>query len=272
MRFDKWTFNIVPNKEIVKWEKPIVQAVYFWLCDFSDSKTMSCYPSFKTLASCSWCSRRACIEAIKRLEEIGIIRKHERHQNNEQKSNLYYVIIIESEPDALGSAGDSPPSEWDALEGSAWDAHRTTPIYSNPPIQQSSSKEEQATPEYGKKDINDLIEIIKEACSKNWLLYSGKWHTERNAAKRLLSKTFSKRISDFWMSLEVFVNNVVMVSTKLKYNTKQVTSAKLIYYNWEEIVNKAKQQSAQAQIQEPSQKKSPFAPENIVDLTPYLNS
>lgn len=127
----------------------------------------------------------------------------------------------------------------------------------------SKSSKEDSEAEYWNKEINDLIEIIKNSCSKNWLLYSWKWQKERQAAKRLLSKKFSERISEFWMSLEEFVNNVVMVSTKIKYNTKHLTSARLIYYNREEIVNKAK-----AQSQEWSTKKQ----ETYADLTPYLNN
>lgn len=114
--------------------------------------------------------------------------------------------------------------------------------------------------EYGKNNINSLLEVIKKSCSTHWLIYSWKGQKERNACGRLLSKKFSERIAEFNMTLEEFVNNVIMVSTKLKYNTKQVTSAQLLYYNREEIVNKAKQQSAEMKPKE-----------SYVDLTSYLN-
>ena len=249
MKFSKWSFIIAPNKHTLKKEKPFVQSVYFWLCDFMD-EDMSCFPSFQTLAEYAGCSRRTCIEAIKRLMEIWVVRKEPRYKNNEQMTNVYFVNI--KEETCHPSAGDALPSEQDALPPSAGDAHRSTPILLNSLNEVSLPSEEQPKAEYGNKEINDLLEIIKQACSKNWLIYSWKGQQERNAAKRLLSITFSERISEFWMDIETFVNNIIMVSTKIKYNTKQVTSAYLIYYNREEIVNKAKQQNIETKKKQES--------------------
>lgn len=141
-------------------------------------------------------------------------------------------------------------------------------IKDNNTIDNLLSEEEQAlpVPEYWKKDINDLIEIIKEACKKNGFVYSWKWDNERRAAWWILSKKFLERIAEFNMSLDVFVNNIVMLSSRLKYNSKQVTSARLLYYNREEIVNKGRLQQINSNAD------NPYSDENVADLTPYLNS
>ena len=96
--------------------------------------------------------------------------------------------------------------------------------------------------EYGNEDINSLIEHLQKSCSENWLIYSGKWKKERQACKRLLSEKFSDKISQFGMDLFTFVNNIIFVSTKVQYTTKQATSAYDIYYNWEHFVNLAQKQ------------------------------
>lgn len=91
------------------------------------------------------------------------------------------------------------------------------------------------------------------------MIYAGKGQKERQACTWLLSQKFTDRIAEFDMPLEIFIDNVILVSTKLKYNTKQVTSAMGIYYNREDIVNKAKQERLSK------------SQELYTDLTLYLN-
>jgi hypothetical protein len=76
------------------------------------------------------------------------------------------------------------------------------------------------------------------------LIYSGKGQKERKACTRLLSKKFSDSISQFGMDLYTFVNNIIFVSSKLQYTSKQATSAYDIYYNWEHFVNLAQKQKS----------------------------
>ena len=116
---------------------------------------------------------------------------------------------------------------------------------------------------YWKQEVNDVIDFVKNSCLKHWLIYSWKGATERQRAKNLLQWPFTAKIKPFGYTLEQFIDNVIFISTKLRYNTKQVTSAKDIFYNWEEIVNKAKQQKQQSE----TAKKT----ESVANLWDYMN-
>lgn len=116
------------------------------------------------------------------------------------------------------------------------------------------SKETQPKVVYGKEEINFVIETIKKACATNNLLYSGKGDIERRACTRLLSKSFSNKISKFGMTLEQLIFTVVEVSKKLKYNNTFATSAKNIYYHWEDIINKWMHQAENQALARPSGK------------------
>ncbi len=50
-------------------------AVYLVLCAYADSREGTCFPSYQTIASKAGCSRRKAIDAVARLESLGLIRK-----------------------------------------------------------------------------------------------------------------------------------------------------------------------------------------------------
>lgn len=65
---------------------------------------------------------------------------------------------------------------------------------------------------------------------------------ERQYAKHLLSQKFTNDILEqTWYELKPFLRAIIMLSTQVKY-AKQINSAKTIYYNRADTVNKAKQQ------------------------------
>jgi len=65
------------------------------------------------------------------------------------------------------------------------------------------------------------------------------------------------------MDTNAFINNIVMVSTKTKY-TKQLSSARLIYYNREEVLNKERQQN-----KETTQNNSPPKPTSKEEIAKF---
>lgn len=99
--------------------------------------------------------------------------------------------------------------------------------------------ETQSVAEYWNSEINDLQNIIIDTCKENWLLYSWKWQTERNSIKRLLSKKMQDRLTEIWMTIEWMIKSVIPISSRMQYQ-KALTSWKMIYYERENVYNKAK--------------------------------
>lgn len=98
-----------------------------------------------------------------------------------------------------------------------------------------------AIAEYGNQYLNNLESLIKNVCKENNILYSWKWKTERNALKWLLSKKMEDRLKEMNMTLSDLIKTVIPVSSQIKY-WKTLSSAKLIYYNREDIYNKAQKE------------------------------
>lgn len=136
MRYQKGTFTVVPNKEVLRGLDPQTQVLYHWLCDYANDRGL-CHPSIGRLANDCGMSRRTTIDRLDFLEKKGLITRIHRATNNGDKdTNLYQLQLVEAEG---GSAGDAPPSAGDAQgvvqemhEGSAGDAHRTQPNELNP--------------------------------------------------------------------------------------------------------------------------------------------
>jgi hypothetical protein len=120
MKYKKDSFIVIPNKEAISGQKPDVQAVYFWICNFAN-KDGSCFPSVATLSKNSGVSRRRIFQCIQELETIGVITKETRKKGKENLTNVYQIMIV----DVGGGAGHALPSADGALGGSASHAQRT---------------------------------------------------------------------------------------------------------------------------------------------------
>ena len=93
------------------------------------------------------------------------------------------------------------------------------------------------------QEINFYIDFIKNICKNNWIIFS--WQTDdRNYCKHLLSKKFKKDcLDELWCDLQYFLQKIIELSSKTKYS-KIMSSAKIIYYNRAEVINKSKQQNS----------------------------
>lgn len=120
MNYRKWQFLVVPNKDIIKGKTPQLQAIYMWICSFADDE-WQCYPSIQTISDCAWCSRDTVIRKLKDLEELWILIRQHRFNNNEKTSNLYQIRIL----DGGGSSTQQLPSSTQQLGGSSTQQHRT---------------------------------------------------------------------------------------------------------------------------------------------------
>lgn len=126
-KYEKGTFTVVPNKQILSGLPPTVQAVYFWICSCA-SDDGTCFPSRTTLARHAGCSVRSVDKALNTLCEKGILQKSVRQHPGSANyflSNMYQIMIVE------GSAPFAPPRAENALGGSAPDAQRTISNLSN---------------------------------------------------------------------------------------------------------------------------------------------
>ena len=87
-------------------------AVYLVLCAYADSREGTCFPSYQTIAGKAGCSRRKAIDAVARLESLGLIRKEVRKNPcGDNTSNLYTVVaappIAAPPPYAEGTPADA---------------------------------------------------------------------------------------------------------------------------------------------------------------------
>ena len=83
------------------------------LCRYSNKKDKNheireCFPSVKLLARKVACSERKIQQAMNRLEELGLVKRTPRYENNRQKSNKYRVIGCEADCYQKRGAGRSP--------------------------------------------------------------------------------------------------------------------------------------------------------------------
>ena len=109
MKYNKWSFVVVPNIKLIEWKSPILQTIFLWMCKYSNDEWF-CFPSLFTLSKNVWVSKRTIINYIKQLEDLWLIKIENRYNNNEKISNVYY-IILPSEPYSPPSEPYSPPSE-----------------------------------------------------------------------------------------------------------------------------------------------------------------
>lgn len=97
-------------------------AVYLVLCAYADSQEGTCFPSYQTIAGKAGCSRRKAIDAVARLESLGLIRKEVRKNPcGDNTSNLYTIVAAppiaappphaeDTPADALCSPANAPDS------------------------------------------------------------------------------------------------------------------------------------------------------------------
>lgn len=103
-----------------------------------------------------------------------------------------------------------------------------------------SSKEEEpkgSIEEYGKSDINFIIQTMKDACNEAGIQYMP-WFKEREFAKHITSKKLAKEIEKYDMPLEIFVKSIIKLSAQPYM--KACNTPQLFYQNWWFVLNSSK--------------------------------
>ena len=84
----EFTFTIVPHW-LLEVLKPIELTTYIALGQYADNKTKECWPSVTKLAKDINRSRQSTINALKGLEEKGVIQIKERFKDKANKQVIY---------------------------------------------------------------------------------------------------------------------------------------------------------------------------------------
>lgn len=140
--YEKGSFTVIPNKDLLRGKKGGVQSVYFWICDHADEHGL-CWPSRQTIADDAGVSLRVIDEYISELIEIGVIKKTSQKRGKENISNLYQVLI----PEVVANL--PLPSSKSAITPSSKSAPVTVPMY-------NSTQEDMASPTFLKEKTEEL--------------------------------------------------------------------------------------------------------------------
>lgn len=108
MKYEKGTFTIVPNLDVLEGTKPELQTIFMWLCSFSD-KEGQCFPSRAKLGRvCGIKSVRTIDKYLTELIELGLISKTKRKKkgSEENSSNVYQILEVRAN-DSVGGANKS---------------------------------------------------------------------------------------------------------------------------------------------------------------------
>lgn len=96
------------------------------------------------------------------------------------------------------------------------------------------------------KDINNLISEIKNVCNELWVAYDKTM--DRQFAKHILTaKEYWEFCEKIWQTRTEFALNVLKVSVWIEFYRWALSWPKLIYKNYAELYNKAKQKAPKIQ-------------------------
>ncbi len=182
MKYKKGTFVTVPNREVLRGLSPTTQALFMWLCSYSDNEGI-CFPSRETLAQDCGVSERSIGTHIKKLESCGLVQKTKRKMkgNYQYESNLYQILIAEAigkkqhMGQTIGKKRQNHRKKTTQTTGNS--CRITKPIELNPVNSTEQSSE--------KKQIDQIIDVFYQSVNPtiNW----GNT-TNRSAAADLLNR------------------------------------------------------------------------------------
>ena len=173
MRYEKGSFVVIPNKEILRGAPSEMLSIFFWLCSYADENGQ-CFPSRNKLHKDTGCGLKTIDKYIKILEERGLIDKQTRYKSGtkEQMSNLYQIMTVETiEPREMSNDCDTssiptptPSSQNGAVTISNLNYNKLTQVTDIPsePLQKEKKEAIMQLPEtFGKTYITRLLSTYK---------------------------------------------------------------------------------------------------------------
>jgi hypothetical protein len=101
-------FTIVPvrlidDPDLGSYEK----LIYMVLCRFADNQTKHCFPSLARVAELAKCSRPTVVKSIRKLIEMGWVKKFKREMEHGQHYSNIYVLTdgLENQELTIGDGG-----------------------------------------------------------------------------------------------------------------------------------------------------------------------
>lgn len=119
MKYDRGTFIVVPNKDLLRGQSPQVQTLFMWLCYYANT-TGDCFPSRDTLAKDCGMSIASVKRSIAILVSLSVLVSEAQYQDNRRTTNLYSIILGGSHR-PIGSGHTDPT-------GGVSQTHRTVSI------------------------------------------------------------------------------------------------------------------------------------------------
>lgn len=108
------------------------------------------------------------------------------------------------------------------------------PLNTEKEKEKNSAKKEKEVVEYGRSDINNLVQHTKQTMLDYNIPYNSQ--KERQFANFLLSKKYKEDTNNYYnMSIYDYITTIIYTSTKLKY-AKKINSLMTIYYNGVDIL------------------------------------
>lgn len=230
MYYRKGTFITVPNKQYLVGQKPIVLAVYFWICSFADDMG-ECYPSRKRLSKDCGVSIKTIDVTLKKLEELSLIEKIKRPKlNGDWQSNLYQIIVLDAFDEEIPSVkNDTTPSVNITLPSVKNDTLTKTTITKENTITTNEQSSEIIF--YGKslkdKQIDEIIKEFEFIDLKNKNNYGRP--PQRKACDFLIENYTYEMVISVIQKVLPFTNN------KPRYDFPFVSTPHQLMENWEKI-------------------------------------
>lgn len=90
-RFTRVTKSVLNDDTYLN--KSAQKLVYALLCMYADNNSMKSHPSIKTLATKACCSENTVRDALKKLEELGLVKITRRRRGISHLSNEYTLLV-----------------------------------------------------------------------------------------------------------------------------------------------------------------------------------
>lgn len=128
-KYQKGEFLVIPNKHVLAEAKAQIQAVYMWICNFTNEDG-ECFPSRQTIGRLAGVSESTVDRAIKWLCDKGALirRKRKSEDGSTNLTSIYQLMIVE-----MGGVRVNPPPGVSLNPGGVRETPITQSTKLNPP-------------------------------------------------------------------------------------------------------------------------------------------
>lgn len=223
MRYEKGSYILIPNKDLLKGKSPLFQVVFMWICQFADEDGI-CFPSRKKLAEVTGSSVKSIDRAIKELTDSKLLEKTTRKKGIQNLSNVYQIIIG-------GSDNMTPPR----------DKNDTTPRDKNDTVTNTNINYNHLTiskSEDLRDNIQPLIKLFEKVNPTYETIYSNK--TQRSALTRLVKKFGVEKMTNMLNALPEIINKPYAPKVTTPLELERDLGKIILFKKQESLITKQK--------------------------------